>query len=761
MSKKLTRLMLLLILCLGLLLIQINPAGAQIRESHSAQTTPSADVITLDSTKVPFRIFDEEAIVLTGPFDSIYYAFAIPNSWALLPAAELHLDMTVVHNKISASEFGYPVALGGGTLNVYLNNALLGVLNMNDNGHVQEILTVPLDAFVSNRADKRMSFSVDLVASDNCFVDDDFSLIIHPTSYFSLPHNIVAPMPDITSLSELLYQRTFVQESALLVLPDRPSAAELQAALTVAGWLGNISGDSLPVDLTTMSSLTSEQKSSNHLILVGRPSAFTTLDSLQLPAPTVSGNYQIATENTDAGIIQLVNSPWDLSSVVVLVSGNSDAGVIKAAQALSTGVIRPHRYMNLAVVEDIQLLQAAQHAVSTPETRTLASMGHSNRLFDTKGFNVETYNFHIPFGWTVAEDAYFELAYGNSALLDFEQSEIIVTLNDSPIGSIRFDSETSKNAVNRVKIDIPQTAVVPGSNRLEVRGYIYPDDICTRPENQGLWINIWNDSVLSIPLTQKQSNSTNVVNMADYPMPFTLDNELNSTAFVLPKNDPDAWRSAAKISSYLASVANPTIVTLSAFFGEDFPEDKRQDYHVILIGRPSELPVVGELSQFLPVPFEAGSDKAVEGNMRVIYNIPADAPLGYVELLPSPWNSEYVIYAILGNSTQGLVWAGSAMTQADLRSQISGNLLIVNGPRVLASDTRVFPIAENLPSPEEIPSVSTIATSEPNSQNPQAVQSLNWIPLAILIGISLIVLIILIVVFGSHLKRRFGVDKRN
>jgi hypothetical protein len=751
MSKKLTRLTLLVILCSGLLFSQFISVGAQRLESPLVQAMPTEVVISMDATKVPFTIFQKEDIPLSGPFDSTYFTFAVPNSWALSTGAELHLDMTVNQNRISSSEFGYPLVTGGGSLTIYLNNTVLGVLNLNENGNIQANLPIPLEAFTS---DGRTAFYAELETGDFCYVNENFSLLIHPTSFFSLPHSIVAPVPEIANLQKILYQGTFVQESALIVLPDKPSAAELQAALTVAGGLGIISGNSLPIDATTVSALTPEQKSSNHLVLVGKPAAFTIWGNLGMPNPPVGGSFQVSNGNTDAGVVQLVNSPWNVSSVVVLVSGNSDAGVIKAAQAVSTGIMRPNRFPNLAIVEDVRQPQATQVAVSTSKTRSLASMGYSNKVFKFRGFNVETYGFQVPFGWTSAEDAYFELAYGHSALIDFDQSGIIVMLNGTPIGSVRFDLETAKNAINRVKIDIPQSAIIPGANRLEVQAYIYPNDFCTPPETQGLWINVWNDSVLGVPLIQKQADISTVVNLADYPAPFIFDFELNNTAFILPKNDLDAWRGAVKIASYLASQANSPIVTLSAFYGDEFPKDRRQDYHVILIGRPSQLPVVYELSQVLPVPFESGSDRAVEGNLRVIFDIPEDAPLGYVELLVSPWNPKNVILALLGNSSQGEVWATSAMTDAALRSQISGNFVIVNGLQILASDTRVFPISSPSPSAKETPDVSINVTPEPGAQDAPSYRGRDWIPPAMMIGVALIVLVIVFVVIRSLLQRR-------
>jgi len=507
-----------------------------------------------------------------------------------------------------------------------------------------------------------------------------------------------------------------------------------------------------------MSALTPEQQASNHLLLVGKPSSFSILKDLNLPARAVNDKFQISTDNTDAGVIELVNSPWNVSSVIVLISGNSDVGIVKAAQALSTGVLRPNRLMNLAIVEDVQQTQTTQIAASTSETQTLASMGYLNNMFRFRGFNAVTYSFQMPLGWTVTDNAYFELAYGNSALIDYEQSGIIVLLNENPIGSVRFDAGTAENAVNRVKIEIPPTAIIPGINYLEVQAYIFPNDICTPPDVPGLWIQIWNESVLNIPLIQQQADIGAAVNLADYPAPFAFDLELGNTAFVLPKSDLEAWRGAVKMASYLAYQTNPSIVTLSAFYGDEFPEDVRQDYHVILIGKPSQLPIVDALSQTLPVPFETGSDNASEGNLRVIFNIPEDAPLGYVELLVSPWNPENVIIALLGNSTQGEIWAASAMNDATLRSQVSGNFVIVNDRQILASDTRVYPISENPTSAENVPEISILpATPETGLQPVALSQNQDWIPMAMMVGVGLIVLIIIIVLIRSFLQRRSNV----
>ena len=325
-----------------------------------------------------------------------------------------------------------------------MNNTLLGVLNLDEIGDVEIMLPIPLEAFVSNRDDGRMAFYAELDAGDFCYVDEDYNLFIHPNSYLSLPHEIVAPTPDLTELPNLLYENSFVQESALIVLPDKPSAAELQAALTVAGGLGNMSQNNLIIDTTTISALTPEQKILNHLLIVGKPSKLNILNELDLPAPRSGSGFNLAAAGDDDGIVQLVNSPWDISRMIVLVSGSTDEGVVKAAQAFSTGVIRPHSAMNLAIIDKVQTVEETLATVSTAETRTFEAMGYEDYLFQYRGFNAIAYNFQVPLGWTVREDAYLELAYGYSSLVDYNQSGIIVTLNENPIGSLRLTPDNSQ-----------------------------------------------------------------------------------------------------------------------------------------------------------------------------------------------------------------------------------------------------------------------------------------------------------------------------
>lgn len=746
MIKTILRLLSLVVVSISILLGQVFFVDALASSRLPLQIIPTTEVVSVNDTKVPFRVLQNEEMVLKGPFDAADFTFAIPDTWELSAGTQLILSMTVNFDRSFYSEFGYPVVASGGTLSVYLNDHLLGMINLNESGQVERTLPIPLDVFNSEHPDRGIDFYVELDAGDFCYVDEAFTLVIHSNSYFDLPHQVIKPPVDLTRLPTPLYQNTFIPQSVLLVVPDRPSASELQAALTVAAALGNFSQNNLPLDLTTMSALAPQQMISNHIVLVGKASSFD-LSGLDLPLKPSGGQFDNFSDAPDNGVVQMIDSPWDIAHVVLHISGNTDDGIIKAAQAFSTGILQPNRFNNLSIVEEIH---SPQGISAIPEKRTLAEMGYDYLTLNARGFRRTRYSFQIPPGWTVTDDAYFELIYGNSALLDFEQSGINVLLNGRPIGSVRLDAESAKNSINRVKMTVPAFAILPGTNLLEIQVTLVPADFCAPPDVRGIWATVWNESVLNTPIVQQPIDFTNTLGLSNYPAPFTYDLELGTTAFVFSKNDVDAWRGAAKIASYLAYRTGAQIVTLSVFYDDNLPPEARSNYNFLLIGRPSQLSIVNELRQYLPVPFDE-KDVALENSLRVRFDIPDANPLGYIEFLTSPWNPENVIMTLFGNSQEGVSQATFTLTDDLLRSYVSGNFVIVNGSQIIASDTRIFPVAVS-PTVTSDQQVVAIPTMDSSSQAAQK-QHVDWIPSAILVITGVIAVILIIVVVGS-LKQR-------
>jgi hypothetical protein len=325
--------------------------------------------------------------------------------------------------------------------------------------------------------------------------------------------------------------------------------------------------------------------------------------------------------------------------------------------------------------------------------------------------------------------------------MDYNASQIVVLLNDQPISSVRISDTTAAVPTNHAKIMIPPLAVLPGVNRLSVRVVLEPISDCTSPDSQGLWVNVWPQSLIHLPLMATSLDHLISRDLAAYPTPFIYDSTLGSTAFVLERNDLESWRNAMQIAFFLGDYANGPLIQLSAFYGDAMPVTERSKYHLLIIGRPSQMPIVAEMNNDLPAPFLSDSDIVSDtGNFQVTYRIPPDSPMGYVETMLSPWNSENIVLAILGNTTQGVNWAAAALVDSTLRWQLGGNFAVVNNKQIISSSARYVETSSGEVPAAEIPNIITTPLSETATGLPMARPA--WILPILIVSIGLMAFIV-------------------
>jgi hypothetical protein len=733
-----------------------------------SQTSTPASIATPTPTVVQFanlnvvtfaqlRENDAGDITLTGPYDTDGIGIVLPADWALKAGTQLDLLFGISFNTDVQLQSDV-VVIGGGTLTVFLNDKLLSTIQLSELGEVQKAITIPLEAFNAVGSDGINILSFVLESFETCrFNGQNTTLYIHPTSFLTLPHEIVRPSTNLVNFPRPIFQNSFMPDSALLIVPDQPSPAELQAAMTTAAGMGKLSSNKLILDITTISNFTNEDAKNNHLIFVGKGASLPAMEGLDLPLPVRAGQFQLSEAGKDNGLVEMILSPWSNSHVILVISANTDQGIVKAAQAISTGVIRSNLTDNFAVIEQVSL-----DSVSSPQAvdRTLTELGYTNRTFNDRGFNAGYYEFNIPVGMGVSPDSYFELVYGHSALIDYDSSQIVILLNNQPIGSVRMSDATASQPTNKEKIMIPPSIVNSGNNYLVIQVYLVPLDECAPPDIQGLWVNIWPESTLHIPQIVAPANPFSIQKLADFPVPFTYDPVLGKTAFVLERNDLESWRIAIQIAAFLGWQSSGQVVALSTFYGDELPATERSNYNLLVVGKPSQIPFMNEVNDYLPAPFTTGSDNASEGNnFQVTYQIPPDSPLGYLEIIQSPWNPNNIILAVLGNTTQGVNWAASALLDA-MRWQLAGNFAVVDNQQVFAADTiSTYVTVDNNSAP--VPNILVAPTSANLEVTP--VNQQVWIAPALIITIVLIFLVLAIVIIRnwSRNRTRRKIDKES
>lgn len=728
MKKRLSTIVMSLLLGLVLLASPVSNAFAQ---------TPATDgVVTLAD-------LGKTEISLRGPYDTSTTTFGLPANWKFTGDAKISLNITTSFNTSFVD--GEAAAIGG-ILTISFNRSTVATLVLNQVGNFTYEVAVPARYLDSARVDGLMELRYTLDSGGSCVADQNMNVIVNPSTSTTFTYEEQQPSTDLSAFPRPIVQSTIYPDLALVVVPDEPTATELQSAFTVAAGFGNIAANRLGLDLVTVSQLTDEQKTATHLIFVGKAASLPTLTELDLPLEVTGGSFAFPEGGQDNGVVQMANSPWAIKNVVMVVSGNTDLGTLKAAQAVSTGVFQANTAPNLAVVESVQ------DAVPAPMVadQSFADMGYTAGQFTSRGVDSQFYNFYLPSGSTLSSDAYLDLAYGNSSLLNYDTSGLVVFLNSQPIGSVRFSDETAGQAVNRIRISVPAAAAIPGENRIEVRSSLEPLDNCTDPNLRGLWAVVWPESKLHLPFTPTQFNNQMALDLSAYPSPMVYDSTLGTTAVVVQRNDVGAWRKFVQAASYLGDRSNGAVTKLAVFYDDEAVSADLADYNVIVVGRPSQLAVMDQLNSVLPVPFEPGSDMTQGDFLQVTYQIPPEVPVGYVELLPSPWNEEKALIAALGNTPEGVAWGISALVDPVVRSQLAGNVAVINNTQVQAIDTRLMmpsipePVQANTAeAPEDLPEPIVPTDSRPV-----------WLLPALIIAVVLILVVILVAILSNFRSNR-------
>ena len=727
----------------------LQAAATPTPTPQAALPTPTLISIPPDNILTLEQLGKAEQI-MQGPYDSRTLVLSLPSSWKLSPGVQFDMIFSISYNNLAGTIANAGQAYGG-TLTVSFNGIAISILQIDQVGEHTLHFNIPEKALVSRRLDGRHDLTITLDSGLNCDINHQVTLVLRPASRLILPHTLVSPTTDFTRFPQPFSQDPAWPDSALIVLPDQPSAAEIQSALTVGGALRNLTSTAFTLDLTTESKLTPELQTTNNLVLVGKAASFKMLGQLSLPEAINANGVNVPGAGADDGILEMVVSPWNANKVVMLVSGVSDAGVPKASQAVSTGFIRPTDKSNVAVISTVDLQPVPQ---AIPVDQTLAQLGYdlnatTDRL-NRPGTASSIFFFYTAPGTVAGNDASFTLQFNHSALLNFARSGLTVLVNNQPIGSFRFTEESAQTK-NTVTFQIPAPALLPGRNQLEVRTDLFPTDNCTSPQLAGLWVSLWSESLLHLPTITLAAGGVSLYDMSLYPVPFIQHPTMDNTAFIVSPNDLNGWKTALTVAADLGDRLNGQMITLKAYYADAIPDTAKSEDHLIVIGRPNAIPLITDLHDQLPGPFDPGSELAIEKNTQVAYRLGANAQVGYLELLNSPWNKERVILTVLGNSEEGLQQAGIAITTPTLRNRLAGDFALVTNGQLTITDTRIK-------TSTTIDTASQTTTKTAVNQGsvdlvPYKASQPGWI-LPIMIGSFIVMILILIAVLINGITKR-------
>jgi hypothetical protein len=649
-----------------------------------------------------------EERIMVGPYDLESIFFSTPPTWQLTSGT---INLRFTTGGTFAGESLESAGWVGGSIFVYFNEELIDTVLLDQTGEATKEIQIPANALEPVTDDGRHILSFLFDATYTCdFEDFQENLIISSDSVLDLQYQPKAPSVDLSSFPFPIYQPNSPSTTNLtLVVPDQPSADELQAALTVSAGLGYIVDDGLDLTLVSLSELSENILNSNNIIFVGLPTELSSLQDVEFPVPITNGEFVISGAAQDDGIIQIAQSPWNISNVVLLVSGNTDIGVIKAAQTVGTGVIVPSGREDVSVITQVN----PETSVSVLEDRTLGDLGYTNETMQGTLGQYLSYYFYASPEQAYSTGAYIDLVTSHSDLLDYERSGITLLLNDEVVGSLRYDKDSDQVETTQIKF-LPQV-LNQGINRLEIIGDLKPVYDCYSTDIQDTWVTVSESSLIHLPNNSQQVDIGKNLDLQNFKYTFPTSENLKDLAFVLAHDDSQSWAHASKLANYLGRNGQITAVDLRVAYADSVPDEILQERNLIVIGRASTLPIVEQLNDALPAPFEPGSDDVVQPDMLVNYRVLPDVNTGYIQLLQSPWNSNLAILMVMGNTDEGVSLAGEALINDDLLNQIRGNFSILFGDQVLSVDTRLLGPSNN--SMIENPPASDVIVSPTSTTN--------------------------------------------
>jgi uncharacterized repeat protein (TIGR01451 family) len=309
------------------------------------------------------------------------YRFEIPAGWELGDEAylALHFAHGTALNEIDA------------TLEVMLNGLPIGSLPLDESNSFESWTVLPLPATATQTGANRIRIQVSANKDYICeyITSDRYWLSAFDDSFLHLPHESAGL---VLTLDKLPYP--FVNDANLgdvaFLLPERPSATEVEGLLRLAFQMGSVAGGQ---DFAPRVALGgepgAESWAGHHLVALGAPAdnAYLAAANDELPLRFRPGTNEIEQDvdrvvyrlapGESLGFVQELLSPWDQERAMLAVMGTNSEGVAWAIRALVDEEVRGTLSGDLASIRE-ERVWSIDTRQSTPEE--LASLAEEMGL---------------------------------------------------------------------------------------------------------------------------------------------------------------------------------------------------------------------------------------------------------------------------------------------------------------------------------------------------------------------------------------------
>ena len=712
-----------------------------------------------NSISVSFAELGYSDTHLVGPLDSARRIFSIPANWLLAPGGEVVLNYDVLLTGADVGRLASGDNSYTGTVTISFNNKVIGNIRPDSTGSKTATFVIPPEAVTSIRENGQHELNIQLNAQLDCAYDIHTEIIINSTSLFILPFDFTSPELNLARLPAPFYFRnSLLPDKTFLVVSNESTPEELQSAMIVMSGFGSLVESNFDIHLVTEDQLTNEELAIGHLIFVGMPGKFSLLKDVEFPLPVQGDGFgNLPAQSNDDGVVELAHSPWNPNKIIMLVSGLNSAAIRKAAQAVGSGKMVVFQNQAVSLIQDVHELSTNLPVV---EDFMLKDLGYENETISGLGVAQAVYNFNVSKEQLNSKDGFLNLVYYHSGLLDYGVSSLSVELNGQVIVGTPFTKETEQ--ITELKVKIPRGLLRFGDNELKVLAQMEPNLSCDFSGFSEPWLLVSNQTSLHLPVNVDDVNGVGFtrIDLKNFPDMFQRQSDLGDVAFVLAEGDASGWKIAAELAYILGANSNPSISNMSAVYAGDVPEEIRKGSALIVVGKASDLPILSEINDSLPAPFDLEANTAEQRGMQIVYRIPEGVDIGYLELAASPFNPDNLILIVSGNSDAGVLLSGVALSAGNMKDQLTGVFAITNGIQVVASEGLAQFSGVDAIVPNSVPIVLTPLPS-PSSENSNITRPKWLFPLLLVSAVTLFGIIAYVVVGAFRRKDNLGLDSKD
>lgn len=484
--------------------------------------------------------------------------------------------------------------------------------------------------------------------------------------------------PDDYANPDLLYGKSKERVHAVIIVPDRPSAAELNAWGALATLLGQTVGVGKgDFRVTTPERFNAKAETQRHLVIVGGLDFVKSFLRKQWDVPVP------ISEDAEAGYLVELVSPQNPYRRLLIVTGNGEGGLRLVTEHLKT----PSSVKNLK--GPVAVFDKPPAFEVTPEAQSeaafvvrLQDLKLSDLMARGKFYHSITFTMPNPYVGKVKDGAFVRISMSHSELLLPQSSSLLLKVNGEPVKSIRLTKDTAPRNTWDIKIPLQYLATRWLTFEAEVFLDIGdPDCYYNHPEMA--WFTLHNDTFLYLPVDTSQGET-----LANYPYMFLSWNRLNHVAAVLIEPITDGSLTATfNIIAFLSqSLRSPSYVEIEVARPEELSSREK---NLLVIGPVGSILADTNWSQALPK--ELTLREGTPGSVDLLNTA------GFLVLSKNPFDNSKRLLAVMGRSDGEIGLAAPYLYQKGSVEWVRGILAVVlqdKELRVLLPPTQADAVAQ-------------------------------------------------------------------